>query len=86
MRAALAFSRIISHVGQAICAWNYPHHRCPASFGTFISEEIGIAVGMHLTMQPPAKAVRAAFPHTASTLGKLVTRRDVHAAIAYKRA
>jgi hypothetical protein len=31
--------------------------------------ELEIAVGTHIAMRPPHKAVRAAFPHTASTLG-----------------
>jgi catechol 2,3-dioxygenase-like lactoylglutathione lyase family enzyme len=31
--------------------------------------EIRIAVGTHIAMRPPHKAVRAAFPHTASTSG-----------------
>jgi hypothetical protein len=31
--------------------------------------EIRIAVGTHITMRPPHKTVRAAFPHTASTSG-----------------
>jgi hypothetical protein len=31
--------------------------------------EIQIAVGTHIAMRPPHKAVRAAFPHTVSTLG-----------------
>jgi len=30
---------------------------------------IRIAVGTHIAMRPPHKAVRAAFPHTASTSG-----------------
>jgi hypothetical protein len=31
--------------------------------------DMRIAVGTHIAMRPPHKAVRAAFPHTASTSG-----------------
>ena len=35
---------------------------------TVFVELMRIAVGTHIAMRPPHKAVRAAFPHTASTL------------------
>ena len=40
-----------------------------AFFGYLLEGEIRIAVGTHIAMRPPHKAVRAAFPHTASTSG-----------------
>jgi hypothetical protein len=40
-----------------------------AEGGKCVDRQMRIAVGTHITMRPPHKAVRAAFPHTASTLG-----------------